>query len=288
MLLYYSLAAFLALVDSGNAQSSSAAPAAAAAAPSGSGAPATGSYPTDLVGTWSSKSRSVLTGPGFYDPLNDNLLEPDHTGISYSFTSDGYFEEAYYRANANPTAPDCPSAIMQWQHGSWTFNADGSLKLEPLAVDGRQLTSQPCNSDNSIYLRYNQTETFERYSVYTDPFHNIPRLDLFQFDGSPLMPLYLIYSPPQMLPTTTLNPIVSATAASNKKRSEGEGSKHEKRGGDFANEVPINWKSKLEARPEGVGMVKAINAEKLWWVGLGMTGLGGLLYLGPRRMGIQI
>lgn len=38
---------------------------------------------------------------GFYDPIKDRLIEPSHTGISYSFTEDGYFEEAQYRAIAN-------------------------------------------------------------------------------------------------------------------------------------------------------------------------------------------
>lgn len=72
MLLYYSLAAFLSLVDHSYAASS------AAAAPSA--AAGTGTWPPDLIGerfcpsdrclhvltaagTWSSKSRSVLTGP---------------------------------------------------------------------------------------------------------------------------------------------------------------------------------------------------------------------------------
>ena len=35
---------------------------------------------------------------GFYDPVADRLIEPELTGISYSFTDDGYYEEAYYRA----------------------------------------------------------------------------------------------------------------------------------------------------------------------------------------------
>jgi hypothetical protein len=31
------------------------------------------------------------------------MFEPKHTGISYSFTADGYYEEAYYRAISNRT-----------------------------------------------------------------------------------------------------------------------------------------------------------------------------------------
>ena len=134
----------------------------------------------DLIGTWSTKSRSTVTGPvrstnrsvqcymptntylqAFYDPFSDELKEPDHTGISYSFTGDGHYEEAYYRAIANPVDPACPSGIMQWQHGSWVMNINGSLSLTPIAVDGRQLTSTPCQYDDSLYIRYNQTEYFE-------------------------------------------------------------------------------------------------------------------------------
>ena len=55
----------------------------------------------DLVGTWTTKSKTVLTGPGFYNPVTDKLTEPRHPGISYSFTVDGHYEEAYYRAISN-------------------------------------------------------------------------------------------------------------------------------------------------------------------------------------------
>lgn len=41
---------------------------------------------------------------GFYDPVKDEFIEPDRTGFSYSFTADGHFEEAYYRAIANRTS----------------------------------------------------------------------------------------------------------------------------------------------------------------------------------------
>jgi len=56
---------------------------------------------SELVGTWTTKSESVFTGQGFFDSVEDRLIEPKHPGISYSFTSDGYYEAAYYRALAN-------------------------------------------------------------------------------------------------------------------------------------------------------------------------------------------
>lgn len=103
------------------------------------------------------------------------MFEPDITGISYSFTSDGYYEEAYYRALSNrknqtviatdqllmmntAIEPACPKGMIQWQHGKYTKNANGSLSLFPFAVDGRQLQSDPCNFRTSLYTRYAQFE----------------------------------------------------------------------------------------------------------------------------------
>ena len=43
---------------------------------------------------------------------------------------------------------------MQWQHGTWVMNANNSLSLTPIAVDGRQLLSTPCDYANGIYTRY--------------------------------------------------------------------------------------------------------------------------------------
>jgi len=214
---------------------------------------------TDLVGTWSSKSNSTLTGDGFYDPINEKFTEPKHTGISYSFTADGFYESAYYRAIANPQAPRCPKGIIQWQHGSFEKLANGSLILKPIKVDGRQLYSDPCQYKSAIYTRYNVTERFKQYTVYTDPYHKISRLDLYQSDGAPLMPLYLAYSPPKMLPTTTLNPIVSPTpGAKNSKRAD----------------LPLNHEV-LFKRDVTPGTVRA---DQWWWFGVFLTAAGGVMY----------
>jgi hypothetical protein len=79
----------------------------------------------NLTGTWSTKSNSTFTGSvgllpivacwcrelmctqGFYNPTADKFTEPKHTGISYSFTADGFYEEAYYRAIANRRYSEC-------------------------------------------------------------------------------------------------------------------------------------------------------------------------------------
>jgi hypothetical protein len=212
---------------------------------------------TDLIGTWSSKSNSTFTGDGFYDPVNEKLIEPKHTGVSYSFSADGFYESAYYRAIANPQKPKCPKGIMQWQHGSYEKLANGSLILTPIKVDGRQLYSDPCQYKSAVYTRYNTTERFKQYQVYTDGYHKKPRLDLFQADGAPLLPLYLAYSPPSMLPTTTLNPLVSATPAAGKV----------KRG-----ELPLNHEV-LFKRTEG-----NVRADQFWWFGALLTAGGGVMY----------
>ncbi|KAA8646887.1 Reversal of tor2 lethality [Aspergillus tanneri] len=207
---------------------------------------------SDLVGTWSTKSRSVMTGPGFYDPVNDKLLEPNLTGISYSFTEDGYYEEAYYRALANPVNPACPKGIMQWQHGTFTLGKDGSLHLQPIEVDGRQLMSDPCASSQGTYTRYNQSEKFNSFKVSTDAYHNIMRLDLHAFDNSPMHPMYLAFRPPQMLPTKSLDSL-------------SKGKRH----------VIRDTGSSFRVR-DSIKREEIVNPDRWLWLGVFMTALGGI------------
>jgi hypothetical protein len=99
----------------------------------------------------------------------------------------------------------------------------------------------------------------QRYSQYTDPYHGVPRLDLYQFNGAPLPPLYLVYKPPQMVPTTTLHPTagVTATSRSKLKRSLDQG---------------------LKLLPNSREYSSWLDADKWWWFGVGMTGVGSVLY----------
>ncbi|EER31599.1 conserved hypothetical protein [Candida tropicalis MYA-3404] len=173
----------------------------------------------ELEGTWSSKSNTVFTGPGFYDPVDELLIEPDLPGISYSFTADGHYEEALYRVVPNPKNHSCPVASVTYQHGTYEILTNGSVVLTPIAVDGRQLLSDPCNQDDpnvSTYSRYVQPTWFKTYQVYVDNYHGKWTLQIYQFDGSKMQPLYLVYRPPLMLPTTALNPTdeASETASS--------------------------------------------------------------------------
>lgn len=174
-----------------------------------------------LVGTWSSKSNTVFTGPGFYDPVDELLIEPALPGISYSFTEDGFYEEATYQVTSNATNHSCPVAVMIYQHGTYETPSNGSLELNPFEVDGRQLLSQPCVDNGvSTYSRYNQSELFRNYELSIDQYHGRYKLQLYAWDGTKQQPLYLAYRPPMMLPTETLNPteaaLATGTSVSNK------------------------------------------------------------------------
>lgn len=79
--------------------------------------------------------------------------------------------------------------------------------------------------------------------------------------------MYLAYKPPEMLPTQTLNP--TATASGARASSTGKTKRNLK---DMDGSVePLN-KNVLRRRREFV------NADSWWWMGVGMTALGGIGY----------
>lgn len=172
---------------------------------------------------------------------------------------------------------------MQWQHGTYSLPGNGSIILEPFEPDGRQLLSSPCSYDQSVYTRYYQPELFLSYESLVDPYHNVQRLNLFQFDGSPMNPMFLVYDPPQMLPTETLNPTASGTAAPTGKsrvmqraeqpaeRSAGQttGSRHRQQQQRLRQSIIQKPNSQL------------FNADRWWWVGVGLTALGTVMYMMP-------
>lgn len=60
---------------------------------------------------------------GFADPMNNArpFIYPANTGISYSFTDSGFFEEAQYRFNGNgkslyPISPSYPWVLHDGTH----------------------------------------------------------------------------------------------------------------------------------------------------------------------------
>jgi hypothetical protein len=72
------------------------------------------------------------------------------------------------------------------------------------------------------------------------------------------MPLYLAFSPPQMLPTTTLNPLTTATAGA---KATGKVKR---------SDLPFNMLNKRTPQQQ--------QADRWWWVGVFLTASGGVLY----------
>lgn len=216
----------------------------------------------ELEGTWSSKSNTVFTGPGFYDPVDELLIEPALPGISYSFTSDGHYEEALYRVLSNPQNHSCPIASITYQHGSYEILSNGSVVLTPIAVDGRQLLSDPCgySEENAQYVRYVQSTWFKTYQVSVNSYNGRTMLQIYQFDGSPMQPLYLAYKPPTMLPTTALNPTNSAseTSASLTRR--------------------VKRSLENQYRTNAVRVNTSEMFDKIWWCSVGALGLGSAVF----------
>lgn len=162
---------------------------------------------------------------------------------------------AMYELNKTAKKPQCPSGVLQWQHGTYETADNGSLLMTPIAVDGRQLLSMPCDYTYAQYTRWSTFVMMKEYFIEVDKYRSEYMLQLYEGDGTPLQPLYLAYRPPQMLPTITLNP--TSTASSNK----------HKRGLNSATQ----W-SMLDA------YVDKVDPNQVWWVGVFLTALGGAGY----------
>lgn len=146
--------------------------------------------------------------------------------------------------------------------------ANHTLILEPFAVDGRQLLSDPCSNKESIYSRYNSTIIFEKWAVSVDEYHGQYRLDLYQYNGSPLPPLYLAYMPPMMLPTITMNPTADSTSGAAKSTATNASLRRRiRRSLENRNKTPAIKK-------------KTTDHANIWWTGVIFMGIGatGLIF----------
>ncbi|KAJ1024758.1 hypothetical protein NDA16_002798 [Ustilago loliicola] len=162
---------------------------------------------TSLQGTWSTGSGHVLTGLNFYDPVNNSFIYPTAAGQSYSFTDDGYWEQALYLYNTNPAKPNCVSAQLIWQHGTYTLNSNNTLTLTPYKGDGRQQISNRCAKRSNYVQSYDQREYMTGFEIHLDTHFNSPayKLRMYGFDGTPKPDMWQVYDPPQMLPTQPLH-----------------------------------------------------------------------------------
>jgi hypothetical protein len=71
--------------------------------------------------------------------------------------------------------------------------------------------------------------------------------------------MYLVYKPPQMLPTMTLHPKAGATATGSSK-------------------VKRSLDRSMKLLPLAGEHSSWLDANKWWWFGVGMTGIGSVLY----------
>jgi Chaperone for protein-folding within the ER, fungal len=85
--------------------------------------------------------------------------------------------------------------------------------------------------------------------------------------------MFLAYTPPQMLPTSTLNPTATATAAGGKPTSKSR-VKRAVDDGSRENIEPLNKHAILTP-------TEPFNADRWWWVGVGLTAVGTMLYMYP-------
>jgi len=164
---------------------------------------------TSLAGTWSSGSKNVLTGPGFAYPANMSFVFPPPltTGISYSFTNDGFYEISRYRFSSNGSQPSCITGVLNWVHGTYILNSNGSLSTTPFG-DGFQQIQDPCAAVSNFIQSYNLTELYQQWRIFLDPTTG-PHLNLYQFDGSALAPMFQISTSPNMLPTQLLRNVTT-------------------------------------------------------------------------------
>lgn len=158
---------------------------------------------TDLEGTWSS-NVAVSTGNDFCVPAEMRFNYPNNTGISYSFTNTGFFEEAAYRYEANASNPSCIQATIYWQHGTYTLNNNGSMTLYPFGSDGRIQVQNRCAAVTNIITYYSNQVLFQDWGITVEPSTGRYRLIVNKFDGSKAPYMYLAAKPPNMLPTQIL------------------------------------------------------------------------------------
>lgn len=170
---------------------------------------------TTIVGTWSSGSQAVLTGAGFANPANQSFTYPKTTGVSYSFTADGYYEISRYRFNGNGSEPTCITGVIGWVHGTYSLLPNGSIVMTALP-DGYQQIQDPCAAVSNFIEQYNQTELYQSWRIFLDPTTNGYKLHLFAFNGAPVAPQFLISPTPNMLPTQLLRNVSAPPTTSTK------------------------------------------------------------------------
>jgi hypothetical protein len=105
---------------------------------------------------------------------------------------------------SNGSQPNCIQGVLVWQHGTYQWLSNGSIVGDPFAVDGRIQIQDPCAAQSNVILQFNTTLLFSSWRIFSDPQRG-PKLQLYAFDGSPMSPMFLKATPPNMMPTQTLS-----------------------------------------------------------------------------------
>ena len=145
-------------------------------------------------------------------------------------TNDGFYEISRYRFNSNGvwklqhfldchalislpgSNPTCITGVVNWVHGTYTLNPNGSISMIPFG-DGFQQVQDPCAAVSNFIETYNDTEYYQSWRIFTDPTTGY-HLHLYRFDGAPLNPQFLISTTPNMHPTRLLRNVTVATPPS--------------------------------------------------------------------------
>lgn len=128
-------------------------------------------------------------------------------------TEDGFWEQFDYRMTSNASRPDCITGVITWQHGKFDYLSNGSLQLTPFEGDGFQQVQGRCGAISNQITRYNQPILFKEWRIFALPGGG-NHLNLYEFDGTPVAPMNVAYSPPAMHPTVSLLAAVSSSASS--------------------------------------------------------------------------
>lgn len=105
---------------------------------------------------------------------------------------------------------------------------------------------------------------------------------MYEWDGTPMNPMFLAYSPAMMLPTQTLNPTSSASATSKAKAKRWFGASEEQEHLGHVEGIPLPLNKNAEHIKRGIqqqSWIHRIDLDFVWWTGIGMAVFGGAAYL---------
>ncbi len=100
---------------------------------------------------------------------------------------------------------------MNWAHGMYTLQPNGSITMIPFNDDGFQQIQDPCGAISNFIETYNMTELYTGWAVSQSATQG-NTLQMYQFNGAPLPPMFQISTTPNMLPTQQIRQTTSVVA----------------------------------------------------------------------------